>query len=51
MIWQVQIGDGSNYFLLQIMPGASLKLAVWSCVYMLYNVCYGGDCSKVLNYV
>lgn len=27
MIWQVQIGDGSNLFLLQIVPGASLKLA------------------------
>lgn len=26
MIWQVQIGDGSNFFLLWILPGASLKL-------------------------
>lgn len=43
MIWQVQIGDGSNFFVLWIMPGASLKLPSGPvCVYMLYGVCYGG---------
>lgn len=50
MIWQVQIGDGSNFFFLWIMPGASLKLPSGPvCTRGTARVT--GDCREALNYV